>query len=165
MVVAPFSNFRIAAILLDTESRSTTLDADSFLRSMEATFNSPEGWVKLKSSGIGQAPYGSPSVFSFFLPEYQPPGVIEQTELVSPESQVLTGKHVTSLVDGLFTAIKFGLISCYNGFGDTVQISYGNCPSKEGSNDSASGYLGYTPPSSATMDEIIDDLALILRCF
>ena len=89
MVVAPFSNFRIAAILLDTESRSTTLDADptygqvrepllkvtSFLRSMEATFDSPEAWIKLQALGIGQAPYGSPSVFSFFLPEYQPPGV------------------------------------------------------------------------------------------
>ena len=104
----------------------------------------------------------SPSSFQ----NINPLEFIEQTKLVSPESQVLlTGKHVTSIVDGLFSAVKFGLISCYNGFGDTVQISYGNCPSKEGSNDSASGYLGYTPPSSATMDEIIDDLALILRCF
>lgn len=124
----------IAAVLLDDESRSTTLDADpshghlreplvkvtSVLRSMDAKYTSPEGWRKFRkittSGTIGQATYSSPSVFSFFLPEYSPPGIIQQAGLVAPESQVLSGTKVTGLLDGLLTTVKFGLISSYNGF-------------------------------------------------
>ena len=48
---------------------------------------------------FGQAPYGSPSVFNFYLPDYQPPGVLgsvlgsrrlPQRTLYAPEFQVLT---------------------------------------------------------------------------
>ena len=123
---------RIAAILLDVESRSITLDADpshghlreplikvtSALRSMNVTYTSPFGRGKLKNLGIGQDSYQSPSVFSFFLPEFAPSGVIDRSKLVAPESQALTGTQVTSLLDGLFTSVKFGLTSCYHGFGD-----------------------------------------------
>lgn len=101
----------ISAVLLDTESRSTTLDADpshgqlrepiikvtSLLRSMDVHYTSPEGWRKFRRiSNIGQSPYGAPSVFSFFLPEYAPSGAIEKAKLVAPESMVMTGKQVTA---------------------------------------------------------------------
>lgn len=101
----------ISAVLLDAESRSTTLDADpshgqlrepiikvtSLLRSMDVHYTSPEGWRKFRRiSTIGQSPYGAPSVFSFFLPEYAPSGAIEKAKLVAPESMVMTGKLVTT---------------------------------------------------------------------
>ena len=165
----------VTAILLDRESRSTTLDADpshgqlkepmlkvmSLYRSMEVTFESPVSWIQYKyNAGIGQGPYTSPSVFSFFFPEYQPPGLISKADLVAPESQVLSGAKVTTLLDGLLTTIKFGLISCYNAFGDTVFT--GKCPTEEGNTDDAIGYLGYSVPDSLSADDAIDDLALLL---
>ena len=130
----------VAAILLDGESRSTALDADpshgqlreplikvtSALRSMDVKYTSPEGYRKFRkisSNTIGQAPYNAPSVFSFFLPEYAPAGIIEQASLVAPESQVLTGKKVTSLIDGFLTTVKFGLVNSYNGFVSAVHKS------------------------------------------
>lgn len=165
----------VTAILLDRESRSTTLDADpshgqlrepmlkvtSLYRSMEVTFSSPESWIQHQyAAGIGQDPYGSPSVFSFFLPEYKPPGPINNADLVAPESQVLTGAKVTTLLDGLLSTIKFGLVSCYNAFGDTLYT--GQCPIQEGNTDDAIGYLDYSIPQGLTVDEAIEDLALLL---
>ncbi len=66
---------------------------------MNAVFDSPKSWVKFSgfNFGIGQSPYGSPSVFSFFSPDYQPRGAIEQAQLVAPEAELLTGKQVTKV--------------------------------------------------------------------
>jgi len=125
---------------------------------MNATYTSPAGRAKLIHLGIGQDSYESPSVFSFFLPEYSPTGVIEKASLVAPESQVLTGKQVTTLLDGLFTSVKFGLTSCYNGFGD----SFGDCPTIDGTTNNSDGYLAYSVPDTASVDEALDGLALLL---
>eukprot|EP00957_Ditylum_brightwellii_P021795 1644675-Ditylum_brightwellii.AAC.1 len=74
----------IAAILLDPETRSLSLDADpshghireplikvtSFLRSMGVEYYTPLSLYGRMTSWqllIGQGPYNSPSVFSFFL--------------------------------------------------------------------------------------------------
>ncbi|MCB0601610.1 MAG: DUF1800 domain-containing protein [Saprospiraceae bacterium] len=38
--------------------------------------------------GTGQVPLGSPSVFNFFLPDYQPIGPISQQGLIAPEYQI-----------------------------------------------------------------------------
>ncbi len=129
---------------------------------MDVIFDCPKSWVKFSmfNFGIGQDPYGSPSVFSFFYPDYSPPGAVEKSGLVAPESQVLTGKQVTKLVDGLFSTIKFGLVSCHNAFGDTVSTD--GCPSVEGNTDNASGKLLYSVPDGMSVDEAIDDLGLLL---
>jgi hypothetical protein len=50
----------------------------------------------LKSShyqAIGQEAHKLPSVFSFFRPEYRPPGRITSAGLVSPESQGMLENH------------------------------------------------------------------------
>jgi cullin-associated NEDD8-dissociated protein 1 len=168
----------VAAVLLDDESRSTTLDADpshgqtrepllkvlAFLKALAVNYTGPSGPHglngKLRRLGIGQDSYGSPSVFSFFLPEYQPSGPVEKANLVSPESQVLAGKKVTTLIDGLFTTVKFGMTDCYRGFGK--KTSFNKCPEQEGSTKDAIGLLDYTPPDGASMDEVLDDLSLLL---
>ena len=81
----------IAAFLLDRETRSVLLDADPshgslqepmlrlirIMRSLEFGLKPEYPFIKLKSNLhelIGQAPYELPTVFSFFLPEYQPQG-------------------------------------------------------------------------------------------
>ena len=125
---------------------------------MDAKYTAPSGLTKLLNLGIGQDSYGAPSVFSFFLPEYAPPGIIEKAKLVAPESQVLTGKQVTTLLDGLFTTVKFGLTSCYNGFGNRMS----GCPTVDGTTDEGAGYLAYSVPEGASVDAAIDDLALML---
>jgi uncharacterized protein (DUF1800 family)/uncharacterized protein (DUF1501 family) len=164
----------VAAVLLDKEARATTLDADpshgqlreplikltSFLRSMEAHYDSPLGWTKFWNLEIGQDPYGAPSVFSFFLPEYAPAGALEKANLVAPESEVLTGKQVTTLLNGFFSTVKFGLVSCHDGFGDTVNT--GGCPTIDGDTGSAIGKLTYSAGNGATVEDVIDDLSLLL---
>ena len=115
--------------------------------------------------GFGQDLYGSPSVFSFLLPKYAPSGMIRKAELVAPESQVLTGKHITKkkhitkCLDGLFTGVKFGLVDYYGGFDDTVT----ECPTTEGNSDiNGNGFLLCTFQDTASADDALDDLVLLL---
>ncbi len=164
----------IAAILLDRESRSIALDADpshgqlrepilkvtSLFHSMEAEYNVPKGWPKLFRLGIGQDSYGAPSVFSFFLPEHSPAGVISLGGLVAPEAQVLAGSTVTKLLDGLLTTVKFGVLDCFQGFGHDT---FGECPTIEGApTDSQEGALTYSVEGATSIDEVLDDLSLLL---
>jgi cullin-associated NEDD8-dissociated protein 1 len=113
----------IAAILLDRESRSAVLDADfshgsireplvkviATMRSLEYTHSDTSieylSLFELESK-IGQMAHHSPSVFSFFLPEYAPGGVIEKAGLVSPESMLL--HKSIGLSNGLTSLVNFG---------------------------------------------------------
>ena len=164
----------VAAILLDDESRSTTLDADpangslrepivkviSLLRSMDAVYTAPSGDEKLYKLGIGQDSFGSPSVFSFFLPEYQPSGGIEISKLVAPEAQVMNGNKVTTYLDGMFSSVKFGLTSCFQGFGQNHASSCSILI--DGMTDTGDGYLSWSADPSASIDEVIDSLSILL---
>ena len=53
----------------------------------------------------GQAPLEAPSVFNFFLPDYQPPGPIGQNYLVAPEFQILNATNVIGLVNNVDTRV------------------------------------------------------------
>ena len=130
----------IAAIMLDSEARSATLDDDSnhgrareplqkilgMFRSMglsTATGASREiDMVYLLERQIGQEAFRSPSVFSFFLSEYQPVGPALNKGLVAPETQLFDSPKLLSLVNGLFSLPAFGLTDCYwwQGFGEGV---------------------------------------------
>ena len=66
---------------------------------------------------IGQGPYEFPSVFSFFLPEYIPDsGPALRSSFTSPESMLITMPNVFSLINGMFSLIKYGLGDCNGGF-------------------------------------------------
>ncbi len=111
----------VAAIIMDRESRATVLDADlsfggmreplikviSLMRGMAYTQTSRE-FASLYDldAKIGQSPHYLPSVFSFFLPEFAPPGVIAQASLVAPESMLL--QNSIGLVNGLISLLKYG---------------------------------------------------------
>lgn len=110
-----------AAILLDRESRNVVLDADpssggmrepilkimSMIRSMNYVQTSRD-YLSLYNlnSIIGQAPHDLPSVFSFFLPEYAPPGVVAEASLVAPEAMVMYNS--IGLLNGMFSLVDNG---------------------------------------------------------
>ena len=111
----------IAAILLDRESRSVVVDVDpsyggirepllrvvSTMRSMNYVQTNRE-FISLHNlqSAIGQSPHDLPSVFSFFLPEYAPPGVVAKASLVAPEAMLL--QNSIGLLNGIISLVKYG---------------------------------------------------------
>jgi hypothetical protein len=111
----------VAAILLEKESRDLSLDFDpsfgairepvikviSLLRSME--YSQTDGnFVSLYDldTTIGQMAHDIPSVFSFFLPEYKPPGVCAKASLVAPEAML--SQNSIGLVNGMLSLINLG---------------------------------------------------------
>ena len=110
-----------AAILLDSEARSSTLDADpthgrlrepllkvyAVLRSLEwATGQGQFSQLDDIEGAIGQQHFMSPTVFNFYDPTYQPEGPLTQTGLVAPEAQLATGPFAVGLQNWLATAVR-----------------------------------------------------------
>ena len=97
-----------SAILLDPEHRSAVLDHDpfygslrepivkviAFMRAMEFDSTAPLIELDLMNEKVGQAPYEQPSVFSFFKPEYKPPGPAAKALVVAPEAEVMSSSKV-----------------------------------------------------------------------
>jgi cullin-associated NEDD8-dissociated protein 1 len=93
----------VAAVLLDQEARSPTVEADPrhgslqepmlkvvrFLRSLEfKTKDGREIHLPKLDNRLAQMAFKSPSVFGFYLPEFRPDGAIEDDGLVGPVGQV-----------------------------------------------------------------------------
>uniref|UniRef100_A0A7S0KZ56 DUF1501 domain-containing protein n=1 Tax=Asterionellopsis glacialis TaxID=33640 RepID=A0A7S0KZ56_9STRA len=160
-----------AAILLDKEATSVVLDADpthgalkeplvkvvGLMRSMEYRRNSysKNSWTMLADglkTKIGQMIYEAPNVFSFFSPQYSPPGRLSQASLLSPEAQVLSTITTVGMSNGLFSLIHRGLASCGSGFGPWLS----HC-------DYTHGYLSYSQESdAANATQVIHDLATLV---
>ena len=169
----------VAAILLDDESRQVVLDADQshghlreplikvfgLLRAMKAGRWAPLSVPLMQGSidrMIGQSPYRSPSVFSFFEPEYTT-GVVAEVGLVAPEAQVLMGDLITSMLNGMWSMMKFGLSHCYGGFQDR---GWGvGCVRNEGvSMSDATATLSYEADPTANLDEVLSELGEFRMC-
>ena len=167
----------VAAILLDDESRQLVLDADQthghlrepllkifgLLRAMKAGRWAPLSVPLMDrniNDQIGQGPYRSPSVFSFFKPEYTT-GALFDVGLVAPEAEVLKGGLITSLLDGMWSTMKFGLTQCNGGF---KEKGWGvACARNEGvSMTDATATLSYEADSTASLDEVLSELVLLL---
>lgn len=168
----------IAALLLDDESRSATLDSDTssgslkepmlkvigFMRAMEFEPKQESIEVRLLNlqKVIGQMPHAAPNVFSYFLPEYSFPGNIKDAELTSPEAQVLNTPKIIGFLNGIISLVDLGLTGCFGGFGDN---SVWECDAYNeewfDKDDYSRGFLQYSPTSGNTED-IIDELALLL---
>jgi cullin-associated NEDD8-dissociated protein 1 len=116
----------------DSEARSTTLDADPthgqlrepllkvlhFLRSMEYTpYHGRELMLTKMGNKIGMEPFGAPSVFNYYTPDYQPAEFIEGG-LLAPESKLGTAPLFVNYVNGMLSLVEVGLTSCRAGFGD-----------------------------------------------
>ncbi len=120
-----------AAIYLDREARSVALDADpsygtlrepllkvmAVMRSMKLESAFPVTRLSNMLGDIGQMAHEFKTVFSFFLPEFQPYGRVGDASLVSPEATILDMPRIVGMLNGLTSLTKFGLSSCYGGFG------------------------------------------------
>ena len=69
---------------------------------------------------IGEQAFMSPSVFNFYLPEFQPLGPVLDAGLVSPEAEIRTGPSLIAYANGVFSLAEFGLTKCYDGWGTRV---------------------------------------------
>jgi hypothetical protein len=112
----------IAALLSDPEARGQALQGDpfhgslrepiikviAFLRAMEFKSTAPVIEMDLMDEKIGEAPYEQQSVFSFFLPDYSPPGEASVGALAAPEAQV----YVIELRDCWMTNDALPLPEC-----------------------------------------------------
>ena len=169
----------LAAIVLDREARSAVLESDptfgslrepmiklmAFLRAMKYKSRAVVKELSLLdlSNTIGQMPHESPNVFSFFLPDYTPPGSIKDASLVGPEAQVHTTPTFVGFLNGIISMVDLGLTQCYGGFGELTMLWCGWYQDQVNYNSSlySEGQLTYTP-SSLDTQAIVDELALLL---
>jgi uncharacterized protein (DUF1800 family) len=115
----------VKAILLDPEARSLALLVDPehgklrepFLRVTHVLragrFTVQDGTLPydlgaFTEGTMGQFPLGSPSVFNFYSPDYEPPGPIANARLVGPEFQILNAVFAVTLPNTLNTLITNG---------------------------------------------------------
>ena len=166
----------VAAILLDREATSTSLDADpsygairepivkvlAFMRAMGYVQTEHDRNIYPKLSGmvakVGQMAHESPDQFSFFLPDYQPPGQFAQSMLNTPPAQVLTLSTTISTVEGFFSLVRNGLTNHDGGFGTS---NWDGLPSEAGDTSRSVGYLDFTP-SGTNSDEKVARIANLL---
>mmetsp|Transcript_49582 Transcript_49582/g.59998 ORF Transcript_49582/g.59998 Transcript_49582/m.59998 type:complete len:1158 (+) Transcript_49582:1-3474(+) len=144
----------------------------SLMKSMDYTRTeqdrneNPKFWSM--RSKVGQMPYEAPDQFSFFRPDYMPPGGLMMAALTSPESEVLTMSQTIGLTSGFFSLIRNGLNDLSGGFGRGVfgGSSYyknqwnGGSILKAGEYYKSVGYLNHSPGSSA--EDSVNDIATLL---
>ncbi|KAL7541680.1 LOW QUALITY PROTEIN: hypothetical protein ACHAXR_011131 [Thalassiosira sp. AJA248-18] len=170
----------VAAILLDSETRAVVLDADpvtghvreplvkviSFFRAQGVNFKAPLHMPTLMSleSRIGQGSFESPSVFSFFAPDFVPfTSSVQSAGLYVPEAMVLESDNVLDLHEAMFSTIKFGISTCYQpSFEGLRGVNPFGCASTEGDTSKSWMVPEYWPSSTATVDDILDELAILL---
>ncbi len=107
---------RIEVIVRGTEYsrlREPILRVTSLVRAMRPTSNYPGGYMMLRNDGFlagsfGQWPFDAPSVFNYYLPDYQPPGDLigytptrrnPSDSLVAPEFQILNAVTSNKTLD------------------------------------------------------------------
>ena len=101
----------IKAILLDTEARSLSMILDPAHGKLNEPFLRVTGLLRafnykvpttllpfdfttaVTENTFGQYPLSAPSVFNFYLPDYEPQGVISTYGLVGPEFQILNAVY------------------------------------------------------------------------
>jgi hypothetical protein len=164
----------VVAILMDREARSTILDVDhtfgrlrepflkfvNFLRAMEYE-QQPGREISTTSMDdeIGQQPFKSETVFSYFLPEYTPDGPVASAGLVSPEALVGTAPYMINYLNGMTSLINQGLTHCGNGFGDnSVNTGCGVAWPRP----NQLGFLRFRPTSPNNAESAISEMSKLL---
>ena len=116
----------IKAILLDQEARNPAFIVDPehgklrepFLRvtHLLRAFNFvvpphvlPYNLRFATAAVLGQYPLSAPSVFNFYLPDYEPPGVIGGAGLVGPEFQILNSDSGVKTLNAFYSVIERAL--------------------------------------------------------
>jgi cullin-associated NEDD8-dissociated protein 1 len=172
----------IYALLLDSEARDDILDSDpSFgkMREPILTILHVMRSLDYKSrdlreiefqdlqADIGQNVFDAPSVFNFYMPDFQPLGIIQDMGLVSPESQILTTPNIITYLSGIISLVRHGLTKCEGGLGNTLRVNKAEyvCGTKSGISNSyntADGWLDFTPSNYSNASSVISELNLLL---
>ena len=171
-----------AAIFLDPDARSTTINTDStfgrarepllkvmhLLRSLELG-SDEERQLNLPQlrEKIGQEAHYAPSVFSFFLPDFSPVGPVLDMGLASPESQLLDPPQIINFINGATSLPKYGLNDCGGGFGDMAErFKMKDRPYKDyftcGSSAKIPYQLQWEPSNFETAADVVRELDLLL---
>lgn len=132
---------------------------------MGVSYKSPFNIPTLMSmeEKIGQGSFENPSVFSFFEPEFAPPGGVQSAGLVAPEAMVLQGDNILTLLDAFYSTVKFGIVDCHSmssfeSWRNNLPLT---CPSNEGDYSFSPATISYSRSSPISADEIIDDLDVL----
>lgn len=115
----------VAAILLHPEARSAALLGDPqhgalreplirflhFCRAMNIYSIQTHGLIPFSNlqSQFNQSPFDSPSVFNFYLPDFQPAGAIADQGLHAPEFQIHNDVSAINFPNAIRTLIRGGL--------------------------------------------------------
>ncbi|TWU57040.1 hypothetical protein Poly51_29610 [Rubripirellula tenax] len=115
-----------------TRLREPLLRVTAMIRALNPTSDSPVGsmMIRYSNSDFGQEPYLSPSVFNFYLPDFQPPGditdfqpsrLIPSSGLYAPEFQIMDAVVANRATNKFISWLRAGNISntLYNGNGYT----------------------------------------------
>ena len=119
---------------------------------------------------IGEGSYETPSVFSFFLPEFSPSNT-RAAEIVAPEAMVLQSHRVIGLIDSFYSTIKTGISNCYpytfdgssgDDRGGNQNWAKGICATAEGDTSLSTAVTTYWPSSTSSVTDIIEELGILL---
>ncbi|KAL7554934.1 hypothetical protein ACHAWF_018496 [Thalassiosira exigua] len=166
-----------AAIALDPESLSPVIDEDpvsgnirepllkvihfmrslSFQRRPHVKFR--HGLFDNMAYKVGQLVFDPPDQFSFFASDYAPPGVLAETDMVSPESELMSMSSVVGLTTGLFSFVNYGLAHADGGFGPSL-----NKLPDVGDYSASMGFITYPyqPNNVTNVTSKIDELSTLM---
>ncbi len=128
----------IKAVLLDEEAQNADTSSattgrlrEPYLRyvRLARTFNarSEAGTFKINDhdtqTATNQILLNSPSVFNFFLPDYQPPGEIARAGLCAPEFQIMTSSTAITALNHYMKMIGDGAESMRLDFSDEIVLA------------------------------------------
>eukprot|EP01122_Echinamoeba_exundans_P008354 TRINITY_DN275_c0_g1_i1.p1 TRINITY_DN275_c0_g1~~TRINITY_DN275_c0_g1_i1.p1 ORF type:complete len:1994 (-),score=503.35 TRINITY_DN275_c0_g1_i1:77-6058(-) len=162
----------VYAVLMDREARSPLLEVDPtfgmlrdpllktyhILRALKyKAYNGREINMNNMINRIGVQAFKAPSVFGFYLPEYQPPGPATNKGLVSPAAQIATAPNLIGFLNGATSLVDIGLTSCDSGF--AVGSGFRTCNGQGAAR--SDGELTHRP-SGSTPGEIVDELNILL---
>ena len=116
-------------------------------------------------SRIGSGPYGPPDQFSFYSPEFAPPGILVEAGLMSPPAELATLNGIVALSNALYALPRYGLSSCMGGVGEGWNRNlYQTCGNVfDGLYTNAAAHLAYSPSGNdSDASKVVGDLALLL---
>ncbi len=169
----------LAAIVLSPESYSPSVLMDPVsggvkdpfekvvhvMRSMELTrtlhTRRSDGLLQGNVAGaIGSSCYGPPSQFSFYSPDFIPPGTFLELGLTSPPGELATLNKIVRLSNALYALPRYGLSACVGGIGMRWDRNlYAHCGNGDGLYYNTAAYLGYALSDASS---VVGDLALLL---
>jgi uncharacterized protein (DUF1800 family) len=122
----------IKAILLDQEARNLAFVLDpqhgklqepflrvtnllrAFRHTTTGSYLPYDFTTAVSETTLGQYPLSSPSVFNFYLPDYEPPGAIGNAGLVGPEFQILNSVFGITTPNNLYNLIHNATVGSFS---------------------------------------------------